>query len=140
MTAIFQRFEAMWSQGVLGQVIRFGIAGGLSTVVYAAVYWPLATYVIHPVAASIAGFVCAVIFGYFVHSAWSFKGHGADTGSIKTQGKFFAVQSVGMLLNAAFTWLLTGPLVHGPTWWPLVPAVFVTPIVTFVLNRRLVFS
>jgi putative flippase GtrA len=140
VTAIFQRFETMWSEGVLGQVIRFGIAGGLSTLVYAAIYWPLATYVIHPVAASIAGFVGAVIFGYFVHSAWSFKGHSADTGSIKTQSKFFAVQSVGMLLNAFFTWLLTGPLVHGPTWWPLVPAVFVTPIVTFVLNRRLVFS
>lgn len=130
----------MRASGLLGQLIRFGIAGGLSTVVYAAAYWPLATYVIHPVAASLVGFVCAVIFGYFAHSAWSFKGHGADTRSLKTQSKFFAVQSLSMVLNAGFTWLLTGPLVHGPTWWPLVPAVCVTPLVTFWLNRRLVFS
>jgi putative flippase GtrA len=129
----------MRASGMLGQLIRFIIVGGLSTVVYAAVYWPLATYVILPTLASVAGFLVAVVFGYFLHSRWSFKGHGAAAG-VGTQSKFFAVQSTGMLMNAAFTWVLTGPLVHGPTWWPLVPAVLVTPIVTFGLNRLLVFA
>jgi hypothetical protein len=27
----------------------------------------------------------------------------------------------------------------GPTWWPLIPAIFVTPLATFALNRQLVF-
>lgn len=139
MAAILHRVDSLRESGVLGQLVRFAIVGGLSTLVYAAVYWPLATYVFHPVAASVAGFLVAVVFGYVFHSRWSFKGHEADGGA-GTQAKFVAVQSVGMLMNAGFTWLLTGPLVHGPTWWPLVPAVLVTPLATFALNRILVFK
>lgn len=127
----------MRDSGVLGQLIRFGIAGGLSTLVYAIVYWPLATYLIAPVLASVAGFLVAVVFGYVIHGRWSFKGHSA--GGVETQIRFFAVQSVGMVMNAGFTWVLTGPL-HGPTWWPLVPVVLITPFATFALNRLWVFN
>ena len=128
----------MRESGVLGQLVRFGIVGGLSTLVYAAVYWPLATYAIHPVAASVAGFLVAVVFGYFFHSRWSFKGHGAE-GGVGTQSRFLAVQAAGMVMNAGFTWVCTGPL-HQPTWVPLLPVICITPLVTFVLNRYLVFK
>ena len=124
---------------LFGQLVRFGLVGGLSTVVYAVIYWPLATYVIHPVLAVVVAFVVAASVGYVLHSGWSFRGHGRrETG--RTQLKFVLVQGFGMLLNAAFTWVLTGPLVGGPTWWPLVPAVLVTPFATFALNRRWVFG
>lgn len=124
---------------LLGQLVRFGLVGGFSTIVYAAVYWPLATYVIHPVLAVVVAFVVAASVGYVLHSGWSFRGHGRrETG--RTQGKFLLVQTFGMVLNAIFTWILTGPLVEGPTWWPLVPAVLVTPFATFFLNRRWVFA
>ena len=123
---------------LFGQLVRFGLVGGLSTVVYAVIYWPLATYVIHPVLAVVVAFVVAASVGYVLHSGWSFKGHGRrETG--RTQLKFVLVQGFGMLLNAIFTWVLTGP-VGGPTWWPLVPAVLVTPFATFALNRRWVFG
>ena len=130
--------KALLRSDLVGQMVRFGITGGLSTVVYAAVYWPLATYVIHPVAASVLAFIVAVTFGYVMHSRWSFKGHGSREAG-RTQGKFLAVQTIGMVLNASFTWIATGPM-GGPTWWPLVPAVLVTPIVTFALNRKWVFA
>jgi hypothetical protein len=29
---------------------------------------------------------------------------------------------------------------HGPTWWPLVPAIFVTPLATYAFNRQWVFG
>lgn len=128
----------MWHSGVLGQLVRFAIVGGLSTLVYAVVYWPLATYVIPPVLASFAGFLVAVVFGYVFHSRWSFKGHEAE-GGVGTQSRFVAVQSVGMAMNAAFTWVCTGPL-HQATWVPLLPVVLITPLVTFALNRFLVFK
>ncbi len=128
----------MRQSGTLGQLIRFGIVGGLSTAVYTAVYWPLATYAIPPVLASVAGFMVAVVFGYVFHSRWSFKGHEAE-GGVGTQSKFLAVQSIGMAINAFFTWVFTGPL-HQPTWVPLLPVIFVTPLVTFALNRYLVFK
>ena len=125
---------------LFGQLVRFGLVGAFSTLVYAVVYWPLATYVIHPMLAVLAAFAVAVSVGYLLHSRWSFKGHGKPEGSTETQTKFLLVQSAGLVLNAAFTWVLTGPLMDGPTWWPLVPAVLVTPLVTFALNRWWVFG
>lgn len=122
----------------IGQLMRFGVVGLFLTGLYAAVYWPLATYVVHPVLASVLAFIVAVSVGFFLHSRWSFKGHGREE-SVRTRAKFLIVQSFGLVLNASFTWLLTGPM-HGPTWWPLVPAVLITPLASFILNRRWVFG
>lgn len=122
---------------LIGQLIRFGLVGLGSTLLYAAVYWPLATYVMWPVFAVLIAFVVAVTVGFFLHSRWSFKGHERDEDA-RTKAQFFGVQTAGMLLNAAFTWVAVD-LLHGPTWWPLVPAVLVTPFLTFALNRWWVF-
>ena len=51
MTAILRQVETLKANGTLGQLVRFGIVGGLSTLVYTAVYYPLGTYVIPPVLA-----------------------------------------------------------------------------------------
>lgn len=124
---------------VLGQMIRFGAVGLFSTFVYAAVYWPLAQFVMAPMLAVPIAFGVAVLIGYPLHSRWSFKGHGKDERSPRTQAQFVLVQSLGFLLNLGFTWYLTKHL-GGPAWWPLVPAVLVTPPVTFGLNRWWVFA
>jgi putative flippase GtrA len=129
----------MRANGVLGQLVRFGVTGVAVTLFYAAVYWPLATYVLNPNIAVLIGFVLATIVGRFAHGAISFRGHG--TRSKRTAQRFFLVQLFGMLLNQGFTWLLvTGPFFHGPTWWSLVPAVFLVPLVTFGLQRNWVFA
>jgi putative flippase GtrA len=125
---------------LLGQLIRFGLVGALSTMIYDAVYWPLATYVVPPVVAVIIGFSIAVCIGYPLHSRWSFKGHGRRDGAAGRQGRFVTVQLTGMGFNMLCTWLLTGPVFHGPTWWPLIPATFVTPFLTYILNRTWVFA
>ena len=75
MTALSRRFSAMRDSGVLGQLVRFGIAGGLSSDVYSLVY---------------------------------------------------------------ITWIGTALLQLSP-WMPLIPAIFLAAIVTFVLNRFWVF-
>ncbi len=128
------------ARALFGQLFRFGLVGGFSTLVYAAVYWPLATYVVHPLIAVVLGFLVAITVGYFLHSRWSFKGHGKSERSPETQGRFLLVQLAGMGLNAVFTWVLTGPLLDGPTWWPLAPAVTITPFATFALQRWWVFG
>ena len=120
-----------------GQLIRFAIVGFSLAILYSAIYWYLATYVMLPVLAVVIAFLVAVSIGFVLHSRWSFRGHGAQEDH-RLKIKFLLVQGSGFLLNEAFTWLLTGPL-HGPTWWPLVPAIFVTPLATFALNRQLVF-
>ena len=89
-------------------------------------------------ASVVVAFLVSVSIGFVLHSRWSFRGHGRREDN-RLKIRFLAVQASGFLLNEAFTWVLTGPLVHGPTWWPLVPAIFVTPLATFLLNRHLVF-
>ena len=121
----------------MGQLVRFAIVGFSLAAVYSAIYWYLATYVMPPVAAVVIAFAVAVSIGFVLHSRWSFRGHGArEDRQLKI--KFLLVQGSGFVLNEAFTWVLTGPM-HGPTWWPLIPAIFVTPLATFALNKQLVF-
>ena len=122
----------------VGQLVRFAIVGFALAALYSAIYWYLATYVMAPVLAVAIAFIVAVSIGFVLHSRWSFRGHGRHEDNV-LKIKFLLVQLSGFFLNEIFTWVLTGPLVHGPTWWPLVPAIFVTPLATFVLNRQLVF-
>nr|WP_295668735.1 GtrA family protein [Sphingomonas sp.] len=141
MTAI-RHYEKLRDSGVLGQVIRFGIAGLISTAIYSAVYLPLSAHVFapnHAVYAVPFAFAVAVTAGFFLHSAWSFKGHGTRDTSGKQHAKFMTVQLFGLMLNSAFTWVLTGAL-HQPNWVPLIPVVLITPIATFALNRQWVFG
>ena len=121
-----------------GQLVRFAIVGFSLAGVYSVIYWYLATYVMAPMLAVVIAFAVAVSIGFVLHSRWSFRGHGQEEDH-RLKVKFLLVQGSGFLLNEAFTWLLTGPLVRGPTWWPLIPAIFVTPLATFLLNRQWVF-
>jgi putative flippase GtrA len=126
------------SQETIGQLVRFAIVGFSLAAVYSAIYWYLATYVMTPVLAVVFAFLVAVSIGFVLHSRWSFRGHGKREDR-RMKIKFLLVQGSGFLLNELFTWVLTGPM-HGPTWWPLVPAILVTPLATYLLNRQWVFG
>ncbi len=126
------------SNDAFGQLVRFAIVGFSLAGVYSAIYWYLATFVMAPVLAVGIAFLVAVSIGFVLHSRWSFRGHGRREDN-RLKIKFLLVQASGFLMNEIFTWVLTGPLVHGPTWWPLIPAILVTPLATFALNRQLVF-
>ena len=127
---------------LLGQLVRFGIAGGLSTLIYSAVYLPLTYWVLPRAWAVLAvppAFLVAVICGFFLHSGWSFRGHEAGGQGARLHVKFLVVQSFGFVLNALFTWIATA-LLHQPPWVALIPAATVTPLATFFLNRQWVFG
>ena len=124
------------------QLLRFGIAGGVSTLIYSAIYLPLTTWIFdreHAVFAVPFAFAVAVTAGFFLHSRWSFRGHGTRQAGGVQQARFVAVQGSGMALNAAITWVGTALLGY-PAWVPLLPAIAVATIVTFLLNRYLVFG
>ena len=141
MTAIQRQIDSLRGNALLGQLIRFGIVGALSTLIYSAVYLPLTLYVFerrHAVYAVPFAFVVAVTAGFFLHSRWSFKGHGTRAPGGWRHVKFVGVQASGMALNAVITWIGTAKLGY-PGWVPLLPAVLLATILTFILNRRLVF-
>ena len=126
------------SQETFGQLVRFALVGLFLAGIYSAIYSYLTVYVMSAMAAVLIAFLVAVSIGFVLHSRWSFRGHGKREDR-RMKLKFLIVQTSGFVLNEAFTWVLINHF-HGPTWWPLIPAIFVTPLATYVLNRQWVFG
>ena len=132
--------EESASGDLLGQLVRFGLVGLFVTAVGVAFYWVPATFMgVPPLIANVIGYLVAVGLGYVLHSRVSFRGHGSRDKPVQRTGRFFLVSLVSLGLNSLWVGVLTGPLA-GPTWWPVVPMLFVTPMVTFALNRWWVFA
>ena len=125
---------------LIAQMVRFGLTGGLLTVLVAGGYWIVAELLgVEPMLSMTLNYLVFTGLGYVLHSRFSFKGHGTrDNAPVRTV-RFFTVNTLGFLLNQLFVWFLVKHL-GGPTWWPVIPILFVTPLVTFALNRRWVFS
>ena len=125
---------------ILGQLVRFGLAGVLLTLLVAGGYWVMATFLgVEPMLSLTLNYVVVTGIGYWLHSRFSFRGHGSRDNEAVRTARFFAVNTIGFLVNQLFVWLLVKQL-GGPTWWPVLPILFVTPLVTFALNRRWVFA
>ena len=125
---------------LVGQIVRFGLTGGLLTVLVAAGYWAVATFLgVEPMLSLTLNFIVFTGLGYILHSRFSFRGHGARDKAGTRTIRFFTVNVIGFLTNQFFVWLLVRQL-DGPTWWPVIPILFFTPLVTFALNRRWVFA
>ena len=125
---------------LFGQAFRFGLTGALLTLLVAGGYWALAEYGgVEPMLSMTVNYLVFTALGYVLHSRFSFRGHGGrDRPHLRT-ARFFTVNTLGFLLNQLFIWVLVKEL-DGPTWWPVIPIVLVTPLVTFALNRRWVFA
>lgn len=127
-----------WS--VLGQAARYGFAGFIITVLFSGAYWAVTELGgIDPMVSLTMVFVVFSGISYFTHGAFSFRGYGSRDRQHVRATRFFAVNIIGFLLNQLFVWLLVKQL-HGPTWWPIVPFIAVTPWVTFALLRKWVYA
>lgn len=125
---------------ILGQVVRFGLTGGLLTVLVAGGYWIVAdVFHVEPMLSLTLNFIVFTALGYVLHSRFSFRGHGSRGNPSARTARFLTVNLLGFLSNQFFVWLLVKQL-GGPTWWPVLPILFVTPLLTFALNRRWVFA
>jgi putative flippase GtrA len=125
---------------LIGQMIRFGLTGGLLTVLVAGGYWAVAELLgVEPMLSLTINYLVFTALGYVLHSRFSFRGHGSrDNARLRTI-RFFTVNTTGFLANQFFVWLLVKKL-GGPVWWAVIPILFATPLLTFALNRRWVFA
>ena len=125
-------------RAILSQLVRFLISGALVTLLGVAVYAIVALVLgWHPQLGNLLAYLVAMATGYVMHSRWSFRDHGERTKS--TAVKFVIVSLISLGLNSFWVALITGPLGLGPAW-PILPMLFVTPAVTFTLNRYWVFG
>ena len=127
------------ARAAMGQLVRYGIVGALITIGGQALYYVLAeTGTTSPLAAIAIAWIAGVVVGYFAHGWISFAGHGARENHAAMSGRFVAVNIVGYLLNSFWVWLLVERLA-GPTWWPIIPNLALTPAMTFWLHRHWTF-
>ena len=119
-------------------MLRYGVIGIGLAALYAAIYWAGATFLAMPAQlANGAGFVAALVAGYVLHSQWSFRGHGRRSGW--SWSRFLVVNFAGYLLNCLWVWLIVDELAR-PIALSIVPIVTLTPLFTFLLNRRWTFA
>lgn len=142
MTSLLRQVDHWRASGLLAQLARFGVAGAVSSLVYSAVYLAL-SYTVFPGSCAVFAvpfaFVVAVTVSFLLHSRWSFKGHGTRDEGFGQHLKFLTVQGAGLALNTAIIWIGTA-LLHLQPWVPLVPAILLAAIVSFLLNRLWVFG
>ena len=122
------------------QAARYAFAGLIITLLFSASYWAVTDLGgLDPMVSLTLVFLVFTAISYFTHGAFSFRGHGARDRQHVRASRFLVVNVIGFLLNQFWVWLLIKQL-GGPTWWPIIPFVLVTPWVTFALHRRWVFG
>jgi putative flippase GtrA len=135
----FDRWIPPGRQALFWQIVRYGLTGGFVTAVQAAIYWSLAALVhLHPQLANGVGYLAAVVLGFLLHGAFTFRGHGERDRPAARGLRFLLVSLVSLALNALWVWL-TVTLCQWPEWAPIPAMMFVTPALVFVLNRQWVF-
>ena len=123
---------------MVAQLTRFIISGALVTALGVGVYAIVAIALRwNPQLGNFLAYVIAVATGYVMHSRWSFRGHGGER-THSTKLRFVTVSIISYALNSFWVWLLFSYLDLG-RGAPILPMLFVTPLVTFVLNRQWVF-
>jgi len=127
------------NSALIVQFGKFSFSGVFLTAFYAVIYLPLSSHMA-PLTAHFVAYGFAIALGFFINRFWSFRGYGGKNGLMSSATRFSIVSLLGLALNSLFVWGLTSPPVNGPNWWPLVPIVLVTPMVTFLFNRIWAFS
>lgn len=126
-------------QALLGQIVRYGLTGLFVTACQAAVYWTLAARAgVHPQIANFAGYLVAVVLGFFLHGAFTFRGHGRRDRQMARVARFVIASLLSLALNALWVWLCVTAL-RWPEWTPIPAMLFATPALVFVVNRQWVF-
>lgn len=125
-------------RAVIAQLVRFVISGAFVTALGVVVYAVVALLLRwHPQLGNFLAYVVAAGTGYVMHSEWSFRDHGAER-THATKIRFVIVSIISYALNSFWVWLLFTRL-HLGRAAPIAPMLFVTPGVTFFLNRQWVF-
>lgn len=122
------------------QAARYAIAGLVITVLVAASYWAIAEFLhVDPMVSLAVVFLFFTGVSYVTHGAYSFRDHGERDRHHVRATRFLVINLLGFASNQFWVWLLVKQM-GGPTWWPTIPIIFVTPLLTFTLHRRWVFA
>ena len=121
------------------QLARFAVAGLAITALSALVYLMLSTLTgAPPLASNVVSHACGVLFGFQIHSRWSFREDARHDGYGRL-ARFAAGSGASFLLNTLWVWALVNGI-GAPIWAPVPLMVLATPVASFAINRAWVFG
>ena len=122
------------------QLARFALVGLAATGIHIAVYLTLVTVQdVPPWTANLLAYGVSFAVSFTGHLRWTFGAQRDAGGStVRSLGRFVIAATAGLCLNAGFV-EATLALRLAPGW-AAVPMVFVTPILTFAINKFWVFA
>lgn len=125
---------------LLGQIVRYGIAGTGVAMAYSAAYeLTLRVSGAGPQAVNALAFLVSLSLGYVIHSLWSFRDHGNRDAPLRSASRFLIVNVATFAINCLWVWLLVKRLDLSPHL-PLAPILLLMPWFSFWLNRRWTFG
>jgi putative flippase GtrA len=132
-SGLLQRYRPL-----LMQFVAFGIVGVGATLVNIAVYYAgVKGFGASPNVSWTAGFLVALVVSYTMQRRFVFSASG-ERSVAASSSRFFMVALLGFALNSLWVWAMVTRM-GLPTWSPLPLVLFVTPAVTYCLNRFWVF-
>jgi putative flippase GtrA len=121
------------------QLVRYAIAGFCVTQFAAAVYASLVLFLhVNALQANVVSTAFGLCAGYLAHSRWSFAGAGGGAAEHAKVGRFLLSSLVAFIINSTWVWLLVS-ILQLPPLTPVPLMMFVTPWISFLLNRHWVF-
>lgn len=119
------------------QVFKFGVVGGVSTLVSSGMFLMLAdSFKIAPLLANFLAFLFAFSISYLGHSRWTFENQQHSNEKLI---KFLMVSLLGLTINSVLVWLLIH-ILKQPTYVATFPMIFFTPLVIFCINKFWTFN
>jgi putative flippase GtrA len=121
------------------QFVRY-VIGGFCVSQFAALIYSTFTLFGHvaPLASNMVSTACGVSLGYVVHNYWSFADGSAPNDPSKI-ARFLTSAAINFAVNSAWVWLLVS-FIGLPPLAPVPFMMFVTPWVSFFVNRHWVFK
>lgn len=120
----------------LAELVRFGLVGASSTILYFAVYVALSLLGAPYVAASILAFLASGLSGYVLHRSFTFKTGGGDRRALVS---WLLLQASLLAINL----VLLSALIHGAGLDGIVAqlvALPVVPLASYFISRRRIFG
>ncbi len=122
---------------LIKQLFRFGIVGGLATLMNSGIFL-LLVKIVHfpPLLGNLLAFLFAFLISYFGHFIWTFENKEHNYQKLI---KFFIIALLGLGINTGFIWWIMHVL-HQSAFIAILPMLFVTPLIVFFINRTWVFN
>lgn len=138
-TSVFDQLSRVLARPGARQLVRYAVAGLCVTQFAAAIYSALVLFVhVHALQANVVSTAFGLCAGYLAHSRWSFAGTAGAAAEHAKVARFLLSSFLAFIVNSAWVWLLVSTL-QLPPLTPVPLMMFVTPWISFLLNRYWVF-